>query len=427
MSHTGMSATGAVAEGEPGHAGASATVLPFRVAGAWLTGSDKPEKTTVQVGFIPLADCATVAMAAELGFDKRYGIRIETRRQASWAMVRDGLASGTLDASHALYSMVYGTHLGIGGGAVPMAILMGLNHNGQGITLARGLAERGIRDGWALARAVRGGTALTLAHTFPTGTHAMWLAYWLAAHGIDPTRDVDRVVVPPPRTASALQDGVVHGFCVGEPWHSLAVENGAGFTVATTQSMWPGHPEKVLAATAQWTDSHPNTARALTAALLDTARYVDDPAHRDAVARRLAQPDLVGQPVALIADALSGRMRDGLGRQWQDKSPLTFFDEGRATYPFQSDGMWFLTQFVRWGLLREAPDYRALAVAVQRTSLYAEASEIAGVPLPESPDREARLFDGRLWNANNAAAYATGFEISAARSAQDAELQAQAD
>jgi nitrate/nitrite transport system ATP-binding protein len=389
--------------------------------GAWIAGSDRPEKQTVRIGFIPLADCATVAMAAELGFDKRYGLRIETRKQASWAMVRDGLSDGTLDASHALYSMVYGTHLGIGGDATPMAILMGLNHNGQGITLARSIAERGIRDGWALAQAVRGGESLTLAHTFATGTHAMWLAYWLAAHGIDPTRDVDRVVVPPPRTVAALQDGLVHGFCVGEPWHTLAIETGAGFNVASTQSMWPGHPEKVLAATAQWVDAHPNTARALIAALLDTARYVDDPANRDAVARRLAQPDLIGQPASLIAGCLAGQARDGLGRQWQDKHGVTFFDEGRATYPYQSDGMWFLTQFVRWGLVRGTPDYRGLATEIQRTALYAQAATAAGVPVPASTDRDVRLFDGRHWRARDAAAYAASFPIDARRDATQPE------
>ncbi|WP_157122542.1 CmpA/NrtA family ABC transporter substrate-binding protein [Bordetella flabilis] len=391
-----------------------------RVAGAWLAGSDKPEKQTVRLGFIPLVDGATVAMAAELGFDKRYGLRIETRKQASWAMVRDGLGDGTLDASHALYSMVYGTHLGIGGDATPMAILMALSQNGQGIVLARSIAERGIRDGWALAQAVRAGESLTLAHTFATGTHAMWLAYWLAAHGIDPTRDVDRVVVPPPRTVAALQDGLVHGFCVGEPWHTVAIETGAGFNVATTQSMWPGHPEKVLAATAQWVDAHPNTARALTAALLDTARYVDDPANREAVARRLAQPDLIGQPADLIAGCLAGHGRDGLGRQWQDKDGLTFFDAGRATYPYPSDGMWFLTQFVRWGLLREAPDYRAVASEVQRTALYAQAAAAAGVPVPPSTDRDVRLFDGRHWRARDAASYATSFPIAARRDATQA-------
>ncbi|QEI09463.1 ABC transporter substrate-binding protein [Pigmentiphaga aceris] len=383
----------------------------FASTGGFLTGTDRPEKEVVRVGFIPLLDCAIVAMAHELGFDRKYGIRIEPQKQASWAMVRDGLASGSLDASHALYSMVYGTHLGIGGEATPTSILMGLNHNGQGITLARSLSERGVRDGWGLARAVRGGESLTLAHTFATGTHAMWLAYWLAAHGIDPTRDVDRVVVPPPRTVGALQDGLVHGFCVGEPWQSLAIEAGVGFSATTTQSMWPDHPEKVLACSADWANRYPNTARALIAALIDTARYLDEAGQQAAVARRLAQPDIIGQPAGVLEATLLGRGQDGLGHTWQETHPLRFFNEGRVTYPYESDGMWFLTQFTRWGLLRRPLAYRDVVREVHRTDLYLQAAAMAGACVPDSPDRAANLFDGGRWDARNAEQYATSFDI----------------
>ena len=379
--------------------------------GGFLAGSDRPEKDVVRVGFIPLLDCAIVAMAHELGFDRKYGIRIEPQKQASWAMVRDGLASGSLDASHALYSMVYGTHLGIGGEATPTSILMGLNHNGQGITLARSLSERGVRDGWGLARAVRGGESLTLAHTFATGTHAMWLAYWLAAHGIDPARDVDRVVVPPPRTVGALQDGLVHGFCVGEPWQSLAIEAGAGFSAATTQSMWPDHPEKVLACSADWANRYPNTARALIAALIDTARYLDEAGQQASVARRLSQADIIGQPAGVLEATLLGRGQDGLGHTWQETHPLRFFNEGRVTYPYESDRMWFLTQFTRWGLLRQAPAYRDVVREVHRTDLYLQGAAMAGAAVPDSPDRAAVLFDGSRWDASNAGHYASSFDI----------------
>jgi nitrate/nitrite transport system ATP-binding protein len=384
---------------------------PATAAGGFLAGTDRPEKEVVRVGFIPLLDCAIVAMASELGFDRKYGIRIEPQKQASWAMVRDGLASGSLDASHALYSMVYGTHLGIGGEATPTSILMGLNHNGQGITLARSLSERGVRDGWGLARAVRGGESLTLAHTFATGTHAMWLAYWLAAHGIDPARDVDRVVVPPPRTVGALQDGLVHGFCVGEPWQSLAIEAGVGFSATTTQAMWPDHPEKVLACSADWADRYPNTARALIAALIDTARYLDEAGQQASVARRLSQPDMIGQPAGVLEATLLGRGQDGLGHTWQETHPLRFFNEGKVTYPFESDGMWFLTQFTRWGLLRSPPAYREVVQEVHRTDLYLQAAAMAGAAVPDSPDRGATLFDGRRWDAREAAQYATSFDI----------------
>jgi len=387
-----------------------AKVIPI---GGWLAGSDAPEKHVVRVGYIPLADAATVALAAELGFDRRYGLHIEPCRQASWAMVRDGLVTGGLDASHALYSMVYGTHLGIGGDALPMAILMGLNHNGQGIALSAALARQGVRDGWSLSRVVRSGERLALAHTFATGTHAMWLAYWLAAHGIDPLRDVDRVVVPPPRTVASLQDGSVQGACVGEPWLSLATQAGVGFTAATTQSMWPDHPEKVLACTGDWAAANPNTARALVAALIDTARYIDQSGQRDVLAERLSRADMVDAPAGILAACLHGRAHDGLGREWQEPHPLAFYNDGQATYPYESDGMWFLTQFVRWGLLRAEPDYRAVAQQVQRTALYAEAAAMARAILPGSPDRNVELFDGRRWNACQAKLYAQSFGISA--------------
>lgn len=374
---------------------------------------DAPELETVRLGFIPLVDCATVVMAAELGFDRRYGIRIEPVRQASWAMVRDGLANGSLDASHALYGMVYGAHLGIGSAATPMSILMGLNHNGQGITLARSLAEQGIRDGWSLARSVREGAGLTLAHTFATGTHAMWLAYWLAAHGIDPARDVDRVVVPPPRMVAAAQEGLVHGFCVGEPWNTLAALRDEGIVACTSQAIWPDHPEKVLAATDDWVTRHPNTARALVAALLDTARYLDTLRPRDAVARRLAAPDAIDQPHSLLADCLQGTSRDAQGRAYRDRHPLTFFNDGEVTYPFVSDGMWFLTQFVRWGLLRDVPDYEAVARAVHRIDVYQDAAALAGVSLPSSTYRSAVLLDGITWDARQASSYLAKLAIAA--------------
>jgi nitrate/nitrite transport system ATP-binding protein len=396
-------------------------VIPI---GGWLAGSDAPEKHVVRVGYIPLADAATVALAAELGFDKRYGLHVEPCRQASWAMVRDGLVTGTLDASHALYSLVYGTHLGIGGDALPMAILMGLNHNGQGITLSAALARQGVRDGWGLSRVVRSGARLTLAHTFATGTHAMWLAYWLAAHGIDPLRDVDRVVVPPPRTVASLQDGIVQGACVGEPWLSLAAQAGVGFTAATTQSMWPEHPEKVLACTGDWAEANPNTARALVAALIDTARYIDQSGQRDVLAERLSRADMVDAPAGILADCLHGRAHDGLGREWQEPHPLAFYNDGRATYPYESDGMWFLTQFVRWGLLRAAPDYRAVAQEVQRTALYAEAAALAHAALPGSPDRSVEFFDGRHWDASKAKLYAQSFSILARQAGAEAPADA---
>ena len=168
---------------------AVAGVIPASTA--WAAGSDKPELTEVNIGFIPLTDCSSVVMASVLGLDKKYGIKINATKEASWAGVRDKLVNGELHAAHALYGLIYGVHLGIGGPKKDMAVLMTLNNNGQAITLSNELRDKGATDGTTLSKLIaKKEREYTFAQTFPTGTHAMWLYYWMAAHGIDPFKDV---------------------------------------------------------------------------------------------------------------------------------------------------------------------------------------------------------------------------------------------
>lgn len=391
---------------------------PGARAGVWAGGSDAPEKTDLAVGFIPLTDCAPVLVAAAKGFDRRHGIRITPTREASWAALRDKLVYGALDAAHALYGLVYGVHLGANGPREDMAVLLTLNRNGQGITLASALRDAGVTDGAALARAVAAGARrYTFAQTFPTGTHAMWLYYWLAAHGIHPFEDVKTIVVPPPQMVASLRAARMDGCCVGEPWNARAIHDEVGFTVATSQALWPDHPEKVLAATAAFVERHPNTARALTAALLDACRWCDDPAHHAELAALLAAPEHVACPAGVIEGRLSGRYHDGLGRRWTDPHPLRFFDDGAVTFPWLSDGMWFLTQQYRWGLLAQRPDFRAVAGAVNRADVYAQAAAAAGVAVPAQVLRGSRLFDGQVWDGTDPEAYAASFTLRARTSA----------
>ncbi|HEX7984218.1 MAG TPA: ABC transporter substrate-binding protein, partial [Duganella sp.] len=109
-------------------------MLGLSTGGVWAAGSDKPEKEEIKIGFIPLTDCASVVMASVLGFDKKYGVKFVLSKEASWAGVRDKLANGDLDAAHVLYGLLYGVQMGIGGQKKDMAVLMGLNNNGQAIT-----------------------------------------------------------------------------------------------------------------------------------------------------------------------------------------------------------------------------------------------------------------------------------------------------
>jgi nitrate/nitrite transport system substrate-binding protein len=390
-------------------------VPPGTRAGAWAAGSDAPEKKEVRIGFIPLTDCSSVVMAAVQKFDEKYGIKIIPSKEASWAAVRDKLVNGELDAAHVLYGLVYGVHLGIGGPQKEMAVLMGLNHNGQAITLSNQLKEKGAVDGATLAKLVaKKEREYTFAQTFPTGTHAMWLYYWLAANGIDPFRDVKNIVVPPPQMVANMRIGNMDGFCVGEPWNNRAIVDKIGFTAVTTQEIWTDHPEKVLGTSAEWVAKNPNTARAMTAAILDAGRWIDASlANRRLTAETVAQKAYINTAMDVILERMLGRYSNGLGKTWDDPHAMKFFNDGAVNFPYLSDGMWFLTQHKRWGLLKSDPDYLAVAKQINRIDIYKQAAAVAKVAVPKSEMRSAKLIDGVVWDGKEPKKYAASFKIHA--------------
>ena len=291
-------------------------VDPAIRAGAWAQGSDAPEKKEVKIGFIPLTDCASVVIASVMEFDKKYGIKIVPSKEASWAAVRDKLVNGELDAAHVLYGLVYGVQMGIGGPKKDMAVLMNLNHNGQAITLSNQLKDKGAVDGAKLKALIdREKREYTFAQTFPTGTHAMWIYYWLATHGINPLTDVKTITVPPPQMVANMRVGNMDGFCVGEPWNNRAIYDKIGFTAETTQGVWKDHPEKTLGTTAEFVQKNPNTARAMIAAILDASRYIDVMANRKKVSEIIADKSYVNCPVDVIDQRLEGNYDNGIGTQ----------------------------------------------------------------------------------------------------------------
>jgi len=393
---------------------AGGLLSPLPGSGAWAAGSDAPEKAEVKIGFIPLTDCASVVMAGVLGLDKKHGVKIVPSKEASWASVREKLVTGDLDFAHALYGMIYGMHLGLAGAATKMAVLMGLNQNGQGITLSRQLHETaGVTDGASLKKAMSAAKRpYTFAQTFPTGTHAMWLYYWLAAYGIDPFKDARAITVPPPQMVANMRIGAMDGFCVGEPWNARAIADGIGFGAATTQDIWADHPEKVLGTRADFARKYPNTARAVTAAILEASRWIDSSAENmRKTAQTIAAKSYVNTQAGLIEGRMLGEYRNGLGRAWKDKHAMRFHGDGAVNFPYLSDGMWFLTQHKRWGLLHKHPDYLAVAGEINHIGLYKEAATAASVPLPAAPMRSSTLMDGKTWDGSNPAAYADGFAV----------------
>jgi nitrate/nitrite transport system substrate-binding protein len=396
-------------------AGAGLAIDPALRALVYAQGSDKPEKEEVRIGFIPLTDCASVVMASVLGFDKKYGVKIVPTKEASWAGVRDKLVNGELDMAHVLYGLIYGVHLGVGGPKKDMAVLMTLNNNGQAITLSKKLADKGAVDGASLAKAMAAEKReYTFAQTFPTGTHAMWLYYWLASAGINPMKDAKVITVPPPQMVANMRVGNMDGFCVGEPWNHRAIIDGIGVTAVTTQDVWKDHPEKVLGCTGEFVKKYPNTARAVTSAVLEAGRWIDaNLSNKNKMAETIADKSYVNTSVDAINQRILGRYQNGLGKTWDDPNYMKFFNDGAVNYPYLSDGMWFLTQHKRWGLLKDHPDYLAVAKAINQTAIYKQAADAVKASVPKSEMRSSKLIDGVVWDGKDPVKYADSFKVRA--------------
>jgi len=391
------------------------TIAPALRAAVYAQGSDKPEKEEVKIGFIPLTDCASVVMASVLGIDKKYGVKIIPTKEASWAGVRDKLVNGELDFAHVLYGLIYGVHLGTSGPKKDMAILMTLNQNGQAITLSKKLAEKGAVDAGSLAKLMAADKReYTFAQTFPTGTHAMWLYYWLASVGINPLKDAKVITVPPPQMVANMRVGNMDGYCVGEPWGHRAIADGIGITATTTQDIWPDHPEKVLGTTAEFAKKYPNTARAVTAAILEASKWIDvGLQNKMKMAETIADKAYVNTSVDVINQRILGRYQNGLGKTWDDKNHMKFYADGNATFPYLSDGMWFLTQHKRWGLLKDHPDYLNVAKQINHIDIYKQAATASNTPVPKDVMRTSKFMDGVVWDGKDPRKYADSFKVKA--------------
>ena len=396
-------------------AGGSALYGALGHHGVWAAGSDAPEKKEVKIGFIPLTDCASVVMASVLGFDQKYGVKIVPSKEASWASVRDKMVNGELDFAHVLYGLVYGLHLGIGGPKKDMAVLMNLNNNGQAITLSKTLADKGAVDGASLAKVMaKEKREYTFAGTFPTGTHAMWMHYWLAAAGINPVTDAKLITVPPPQMVANMRVGNMDGFCVGEPWNHRAIMDGIGITANTSQDIWKDHPEKVLGTTGDFASKNPNTCRAVMMAILEASRWIDASLqNKMKMAETVAQKSYINTSVDAINQRILGRYQNGMGKTWDDPNHMKFFNDGKVNFPYLSDGMWFLTQHKRWGLLKAHPDYLGVAKQINQIELYKQAASGLGLSVPKDVMRTSKLIDGVVWTGKDPAKYADSFAIKA--------------
>ena len=208
-------------------------------------------RAAIRFGIIALTDCSPIVIAHELGYFKKFGIESTISKEASWAVIRDKLSLGENQATHMLIGMPLASTMGLAGSPVkPMVIPWLLNRNGQAITLNNKLKVLGAKTPAQIKpiaeKAKAAGDPLTFAMTFPPGTHAMWVRYWLASGGIHPDQDVNLITIPPAQMVANMKVDKMDGFCVGEPWNNRAIEDGTGFTAVTTQQLWKDHPGEGL-------------------------------------------------------------------------------------------------------------------------------------------------------------------------------------
>jgi nitrate/nitrite transport system substrate-binding protein len=383
--------------------------------------ADAPESPDVNFGIIALTDCSPIVIAHEKGLFKKYGINSKVTKGANWAAIRDNLSSGSIQATHMLLGMPFASTMGLlGAPKKPMVIPWLLNRNGQAISLKTEWKGQVAGDPKALkpfaAQAKKNGEPLTFAMTFPLGTHAMWLRYYLAAGGIHPGGpngeggDISLIVVPPAQMISNMKIGKMDGFCVGEPWGARAISDGTGYTSVTTQDIWKDHPEKVCAFTEEFALRNPKTVKAVLKALHEASVWLDDFKHRPEQCEIISKPTYLNCDPKTILGRLMGELDYGDGRKVADACPMHFSRRG-CNFPQPKYGRWFLSQYRRWGMIAGAPDYDGVVKRVMRGDLYAEAMREMGVAVPEVDLAPETLFDGVTFDPKDPEAYAKGFAV----------------
>ena len=380
-----------------------------------LSPSDGPETPDLKFGMIALTDCSPIVIAHEKGFFKKYGIRSTIAKGASWAAIRDSLSTGDIQATHMLIGMPLASTMGLlGAPRKPMIIPWLLNRNGQSITLAKAMKGKVVDDPKAIKpladEARTKGTPMTFAMTFPPGTHAMWMRYYLGAGGIHPDKEVSLITVPPAQMVANMKIGKMDGFCVGEPWNARSIADDIGFTSVNTQDLWKDHPEKVCAFMAEFAGKNPKTVKAVLKALQESSAWLDNLDNRPEQAEIVSRATYINCPKELILSRLLGEYEFGDGRKSKDPNYM-IFSSRNCNYPQPKYAKWFLTQYRRWGFVDATPDYDGVARQVMRTDLYEEAMKEMGVAHGGRNDAPETLFKGDVFDPSKCEAYATGFAV----------------
>ncbi|WP_203257191.1 CmpA/NrtA family ABC transporter substrate-binding protein [Hyunsoonleella ulvae] len=421
-------------------------------AAASTTKTLEIEKPQLTFGFIKLTDMAPLAIAKEKGFFEDEGLFVSVEAQSNWKNVLDRVIDGQLDGSHMLAGQPIAAGAGFGRQA-ELVTPFSMDLNGNGITVSndvwskmkpnvpKGADGKPVHPIKAdalkpvIADYKNSGKAFKMGMVFPVSTHNYEIRYWLAAAGIHPgmytadnvqgqiDAEVLLSVTPPPQMPATLEAGTIYGYCVGEPWNQQAVFKGIGVPVTTNYDIWKNNPEKVFVMTKKFVDENPNTAIAVTKALIRAGKWLDEPGNRAEAVKILSMSQYVGADEAVLANSMTGTFEFEKGDK-REMPDFNVFYKYNATYPFYSDGIWFLTQMRRWGQIPEAKPaswYAETIKDIYRPDIWTKAAKLlveeGNIPASDIPETDGYkpattdFIDGNAYDAKDPIGYINSFSI----------------
>jgi bicarbonate transport system substrate-binding protein len=433
---TGMAATSAIflkgCLGNPPESistGTTAIAEPIK-----LTPETTPETTQVKLGFMPIFEAAPLIIAKEKGFFTKYGMtEAEVSKQANWGSARDnieiGSAGGGIDGGQWQMPMPYLISEGLitkNNVKVPMYVLAMLNTQGNGIAIAKSQMGKNISLDMSKAKDYiqglkKAGTPFRAAYTFPKVNQDFWIRYWLAAGGINPDTDVSLLTVPAAQTVANMKTGTMEGFSTGDPWPGRLIKDDIGFVAALTAQIWPSHPEEYLGMRADWVDKNPKATKAILKAVMEAQQWCDKQENRKELAQIVAKASYFNVPAETLEPMFMGNyiMGDGQPDVKDFNQAVRYWktDRGIISYPYKSLDLWFLTESVRWGFLPKTylETSKNLIDKVNRSDLWKEAAQEAGIPAADIPTGDSRgvekFFDGKVFDPENPKAYLDSLAI----------------
>ena len=357
----------------------------------------KIEKVNLNIGFIPLTDCAPLVIAQEKGLFAKYGLEVTLSREKSWGAIADGVREGRLDAAQMVTGMPLAITLGMGK-KEPVAIVtsLTLSRNGNAITIAKSVWDAGVRDLVSLKTYIQAQDHRpTFGMVHPASMHNLLLRHWLANAGIDSQTEVDVVVIPPAQMVSNLISSNIIGFSVGEPWNSRSVHEGLGYIIATDLDIWNGHPEKVLGVRADWAKEYPNTHLALTKALLEACAYCQPEQNREEILGIICQPAYLNAQSIYVRCGFNSPYRKGSGENLYLKDFNIFLGDNS---PNRSEHLWVMAQMARWNLIPFPSNYDEILDKMLAPNIYIRASEDLNLPVAPVSLAPIVLADGEIFD-----------------------------